>query len=1589
MRFCKFWLVLCFAYSAITGLNSNAQANVTENQSTYLYVDGVRGSDSNSGAPTSPLKTIQAAINKANTLNHNSIGVRVVVRPGIYREFVNIAGFNLTTAPLTVEASTTGAAIIAGSDLLTGWTQESPIVYSTNWTANLGTCAIPSGWPTDFAPVAQHAEMVFVDGTPLTQVMAYSDLRPGTFFVGDAQGKIYVSPAAGSNLATSMVEAAKRTQTLDVVGRTNVVVRGLVFRHAANCINTYSAEVYQSANVLVDSIQADWNNWGGFGVFTSDNVTVQNSVANHNGGVGMGGANDRSVLFNFNESDYNNWRGAQAAFYDWGMGGTKLWAMHGATVQNHYSYNNQAQGLWFDTDNKNISISNATLSGNVLAALQIERNEGPLTVQNSHLCNSGSGAHILTSQNVTIQGNTIYNNGGTGRTNQGAIFVAGQPGGIFITDWETGQNYDLFTTGTQIQQNTIVNGASGQFGFGTYLAGTDWTQFATTLTAGNNTWYDPITTSSFKMVDGKKTDLGGWQAAVGTDFTSTWTAPSTSPAADCAAPPPAFADFSLDVDGRAYTMSAGTAVSNIHVNSFGYGTVNLQVSGVPTGVTATLSQQSMVSGTATLTFLSSMAAVAHNVPITVWGTSGSRVHSATFYLQVYPAQLATTVTWAAPQPITYGTPLGAGHLNAVLSVPGNCAYTPSMGTVLAPGTRTLTASCTPADTFNYSTPAPVSVSITVTKAPLTITAPSFTLPYHSAVPAITPIYSGFVNGETSASLTTAPSCSTAYYATVPAGSSSGTSCWGAVASNYSITYVPGIVTVVTAAQTITFNPAATSVKYGASALTLSATASSGLTVTFAGTAGVCSVSGTSLSFIGVGTCTVTAMQTGNSNYLAAPSVVRTMTVCPAPLTITASSPTAAYGAAVPAITPGYSGFANGNTSASLTTPPTCTTAYTTTSAVGSSPATTCSGAASPNYSITYVAGQVIITKSSQTITIASTPASVSYGVSPITLSASASSGLPVTFSAGGPCSISGSILSISGVGTCTATASQSGNTNYSAAPSVVRTFSVAKAPLTINAPTFTIDYHSAVPTISPIYSGFLNGDTSASLTTAPSCSTAYYASMAVGSTAGTSCWGAAAANYSITYVAGTLTVVQAAQTITFAATPNSVMFGNAPLTLSATASSGLAVSFSGTAGVCTVSGTSLTVVGAGNCAVTASQPGNANYLAAGSVSRMIAVSPAPLTITASSATVTYGSPVPPINPTYSGFVNGNTSASLAAAPVCTTSYTPTSPVGSSPSTICSGAASPNYAISCVPGKVTVNPATQTPTPLISLPPGTYTSVQTATISDSAGGAIIYYTTDGTNPTTNSSVYAGPISIGNSMTLKAIALASASAISAIAAADYTVNLPAINFDSGFNPCAGMQLNGKTSIVGTALQLTDGGANEAASAFFSTPVNVAKFSTSFTLQQTAATGDGMMFVIQNAAGGAKTLGPTGSSLGYSYGPTQAGAILNSVGIKFDLYSNSGEGTNSTGLYLNGTQPTKPALDMTASGVDLHSGHAMSVQITYDGTNLNLTITDTVTLSSYSTSWTVNIPQTVGSSTAYVGFTASTGGATSVQQVLKWTF
>ena len=209
----------------------------------------------------------------------------------------------------------------------------------------------------------------------------------------------------------------------------------------------------------------------------------------------------------------------------------------------------------------------------------------------------------------------------------------------------------------------------------------------------------------------------------------------------------------------------------------------------------------------------------------------------------------------------------------------------------------------------------------------------------------------------------------------------------------------------------------------------------------------------------------------------------------------------------------------------------------------------------------------------------------------------------------------------------------------------------------------------------------------------------------------------------------------------------------------------------------------------------------------------------------------------------------------------------------------------------------------------------------------------------------------------------------------------------SFSAGFAPGL-MTLNGGAALSGTRLRLLDGNPNEARSAFFPTLVNVQKFQTSFSFQMTNPSADGITFVLQSQ--GPTALGGAGGSLGY--GPQQANGtatLLTSAAIKFDLYSNAGEGVNSTGLYLNGVTPSVPATDLTPSGINLHSGDIFLAALNYDGTTLTVTLTDTVTNVSAVQAYTVNLATTLGSSSGYVGFTGGTGGLSVTADILTWTY
>src|ERR1035437_1076707 len=177
MRLLKLFSTLLLAAVAMAGTRAYSQADVTESQATPIFVDGEKGSDlavtsafssaTNVGTSAAPLQSIQASINLANTRIQNNVATKIVVNPGVYRESLDLESLSSqTSAALTIEAATAGAAVVSGSDVVSGWQKESghPSIWERSWQYNFGTCATPRGWPGGIPTIVRRTEMIFVNG---------------------------------------------------------------------------------------------------------------------------------------------------------------------------------------------------------------------------------------------------------------------------------------------------------------------------------------------------------------------------------------------------------------------------------------------------------------------------------------------------------------------------------------------------------------------------------------------------------------------------------------------------------------------------------------------------------------------------------------------------------------------------------------------------------------------------------------------------------------------------------------------------------------------------------------------------------------------------------------------------------------------------------------------------------------------------------------------------------------------------------------------------------------------------------------------------------------------------------------------------------------------------------------------------------------------------------------------------------------------------------------------------------------------------------------------------------------------------------
>ncbi len=746
-----------------------------------------------------------------------------------------------------------------------------------------------------------------------------------------------------------------------------------------------------------------------------------------------------------------------------------------------------------------------------------------------------------------------------------------------------------------------------------------------------------------------------------------------------------------------YTIVLGTATLNVTKANLtikpdnlikAYGATVPRLTATFTGL-VNGDTQAAVSGLALTTAVTTATGVG-NYPITA-----SKATSANYTISYAPGSLvvsrAALIVQAASVSRVYGgqnpslsftlTGLVNGDTSSVLkglllstaakatSVVGNYAIVPSGATAVN-------------YTITYT-----NGNLTVQPATLTITPVNKTKVYGASLPAFAATYSGLVNGETAAAAVKGLNLQTSATASSGAGTYDITASGGS-AANYVIRYATGSLTV-TKAQ-LTVRPADTTRAYGADTPAFTATFT-GLIKgdTAAAISGVI-FSTTGGKTAGVGTYPIVASGAVADNYTFKylPGI---LTVRKADLFVTAQNQYITAGSQLPILTVSYQGFVNGD-APSVVSGLKVTTTATANSPVGTYPIALSSGAAA-NYQLTYLFG------------------SLAVGVAPSILSANAAA---LTYGQGG-------IVSVAAKGTPNLTYSLSrviegirldsitGELAISSQvpagvytlPIEVKnafgsaqqqfTLTIAKAKLTIRVNDQQIVYGSPLPALTTAITGFVNGDTGSILagmslqTTALTGSDAGNYPIVVN--------GAAAANYEIEVIPGTLTISKAKLTIT--ANDQEIVYGHALPALTAQISGLVNGDVSSDLPGFALQTTANAQSGVGSYGITVTTPLSRNY-DIDVVGGTLRIKPAALKIVVDNLSKVYGANLPALSVHYDGLAAWDDASAIKGLNLSTTALK-SSNVGIYPIGV-SGATADNYTIEYVAGSLTVTKATLVITP---------------------------------------------------------------------------------------------------------------------------------------------------------------------------------------------------------------------------------------------------------------------------------------------------
>ena len=719
-----------------------------------------------------------------------------------------------------------------------------------------------------------------------------------------------------------------------------------------------------------------------------------------------------------------------------------------------------------------------------------------------------------------------------------------------------------------------------------------------------------------------------------------------------------------------------------------------------------------VSGTAALSTTAVTTSPVGAYPIAVTQGTLDNNYTYTFVngtLTVVPASLIVTADDksrpynTANPTLTYTVKNGSG---AEVAVSGTAALSTTAVTTSPVGNYPITVSQGTLETnYTYTF---IPGTLTVTRPALTVTADDKTRAYNTANPALT--YTVKDGSGTVVAVSGTAALSTTAVTTSPVGSYPISVSQGTLDNNYTYTFVPGTLTVVPAGLIVSADNKSRLYNTDNPPLTYVITDSFGTVVAVSGAP---ALSTTAVKTSPVGSYSISVAQGSLDNNYSYTFIPGTLTVTPAPLTVTADDKSRPYNTANPTLT--YVVRDSGGKVVTVSGAAALSTTAVTTSPVGTYPITVTQGTLDSNYSYTFVNGTLTVTPAALIVTADNKSRLYNTPNPALTYTVTDSSGKAVAVS--GAADISTTAVTTSPVGSYPITVAQGTletNYTYTFRPG---TLTVTRPALKVTADDKTRAYNTDNPALT-----YTVTDSTGAIFPVPgtaALSTTAVKSSPVGSYPISVSQGTLDNNYTYTFVPGTLTVTPA--TLIVSADNKSRLYNtdNPALTYKITDSVGTVVAVSGTPALSTTAVKSSPV---GSYPITVTQGSLENNYTYTFIPGTLTVTQPALTVTADDKSRPYNT----ANPTLTYVVRNSGGAVVAVsgtAAISTTAVT-TSPVGTYPITVSQGTLDSNYSYTFVNGTLTVTPAAlivtadnksrlyNTPNPAL-----------TYTVTDSSGKAV--------------------------------------------------------------------------------------------------------------------------------------------------------------------------------------------------------------------------------------------------------------------------